>query len=266
MARKLSIDCLAGYMFKSFFLNRRWLLWSVFGTFIILAVTYYQVQLDVQINEWYGDFFDSLQKVLSNPGSVTFPEFLGKCLTFARIAAVYVIVAVLLGFFIRHYIFRWRTAMNEFYMAHWPRLRHIEGASQRVQEDTMRFASLMESLGTSFIRSMITLIAFLPMLAQLSKHVTEIPWLGHFDNALVYIAIISAFAGTVLLALVGVKLPGLEFNNQKVEAAYRKELVFGEDYEHHAAPPTIKELYANVRRNYFTLNIMQLLGYVPLNG
>ena len=118
-------------MFKSFFLSRRWLLWSCLGTLLILAVTFYQVQLDVQINEWYGDFFDSLQKVLSNPGSVTFPEFLGKCLTFARIAGVYVIVAVLLGFFIRHYIFRWRTAMNELYMSHWPQLRHIEGASQR---------------------------------------------------------------------------------------------------------------------------------------
>ena len=34
---------------------------------------------------------------------------------------------------------------------------------------------------------------------------------------------------TLLLACVGVKLPGLEFHNQRVEAAYRKELVLGED-------------------------------------
>ena len=37
--------------------------------------------------------------------------------------------------------------------------------------------------------------------------------------------------GTVLLMVVGIKLPGLQFNNQKVEAAYRKELVYGEDHE-----------------------------------
>ena len=30
--------------------------------------------------------------------------------------------------------------MNDYYVANWPRLRTIEGASQRVQEDTMRFA------------------------------------------------------------------------------------------------------------------------------
>ena len=240
-------------MFQSFFFNKKWLHWSLFGTFLILLVTFYQVQLDIQINEWYGDFYDSLQNVLTSPGTMRFSDFFAKCLTFAQIAGIYVVVAVLLSFFVRHYVFRWRTAMNEFYMRYWPKLRLIEGASQRVQEDTMRFASIMESLGTSFMYSMITLMAFLPMLAQLSSHVTELPWLGTFDNSLVYIAIISSLSGTVLLALVGIKLPGLEFNNQKVEAAYRKELVFGEDYENRAAPPTIKELYDNVRRNYFTL-------------
>ena len=41
--------------------------------------------------------------------------------------------------------------MNEYYTAHWHTVRAIEGASQRVQEDTMRFARLMEGLGVSFI-------------------------------------------------------------------------------------------------------------------
>ncbi|WP_263080928.1 putative transporter [Endozoicomonas sp. Mp262] len=240
-------------MFKSFFLGRRWWLWSVLGSLVILATTYFQVQLDVRINEWYGDFYDTLQQILTHPGNVTFSEFLQKCLTFSTIAAIYIVVAVLISFFIRHYIFRWRTAMNEFYMMNWSKLRHIEGASQRVQEDTMRFASLVESIGVSFMRSVFTLMVFVPILARFSELITELPWLGSIDDSLVWIAIVSAFSGTVLLALIGIKLPGLEFNNQKVEAAYRKELVFGEDYETRAEPPTIKELYANVRRNYFTL-------------
>ena len=70
---------------------------------------------------------------------------------------------------------------------------------------------------------------------------------------MVFIAIISAISGTLILAIVGVKLPGLEFNNQRVEAAYRKELVLGEDHEEAATPPTVKTLYSNVRQNYFTL-------------
>ncbi|MDX1452741.1 MAG: putative transporter, partial [Oleiphilaceae bacterium] len=211
------------------------------------------VQLDVDINEWFGDFYNTIQEALANPGKVTFDEFLLICMTFAKIAAIYIVVAVLLEFFIKHYVFRWRTAMNDYYMEQWPKLRHIEGASQRIQEDTMRFARIMEGLGVAFIRSLMTLAAFLPILWGLSEHVKELPWIGPVDQALVFIAVISAASGTVLLAIVGIKLPGLEFNNQKVEAAYRKELVLGEDHEERASPPTVRELFGNVRQNYFKL-------------
>ena len=57
----------------------------------------------------------------------------------------------------------------------------------------------------------------------------------------------------MFLAVVGIKLPGLEFRNQRVEAAYRKELVYGEDHADRAQPPTVAELFANVRKNYFRL-------------
>lgn len=240
-------------MFRSFFLNRQWFLWSVIGSLAILITTWYKVQLDVKINEWFGDFYDTIQQALGTPNSVTFEAFLEKCLTFAEIAGLYIVIAVILEFFIRHYVFRWRTAMNDYYMAHWPKLRHIEGAAQRVQEDTMRFARIVEALGVAFLRSVLTLVAFLPILWSLSEHVKILPWIGPVDQALVYLAILSALFGTVLLAIVGVKLPGLEFRNQRVEAAYRKELVLGEDHAERADPPTVGDLFRNVRRNYFNL-------------
>lgn len=59
--------------------------------------------------------------------------------------------------------------------------------------------------------------------------------------------------GTSLLALAGIRLPGLEFRNQRVEAAYRKELVYGEDYHNRASPPVVKDLFNDVRVNYFRL-------------
>lgn len=143
--------------------------------------------------------------------------------------------------------------MNDYYMANWSKLRHIEGASQRVQEDTMRFSQTMEGLGVAFVDSILTLIAFLPVLAQLSVHITELPLVGPVPYSLVVAAIVWSLFGTVLLAVVGIKLPGLEFRNQRVEAAYRKELVYGEDHEDRAQPPTVAELFANVRKNYFRL-------------
>ena len=240
-------------MFKSFFLDRRWFLWSIVGSAVILYVTWYKVQIDVEVNQWFGSFYDLIQKALAKPNAVTFDEFLAGCIEFFNIVSVYIIIAVILDFFVRHYVFRWRTAMNNYYMKHWDKISHIEGASQRVQEDTMRFARIVESLGVSFMRSLMTLVAFLPILWTLSENVTELPWIGSVDRSLVYLAIISALFGTVLLAIVGIRLPGLEFKNQKVEAAYRKELVFGEDNPQRAKPETVKDLFFNVRKNYFNL-------------
>jgi peptide/bleomycin uptake transporter len=240
-------------MFRSFFLSRRWLPWSLLGSLLILAATWYRVNLDVQINEWFGTFYDLVQKALAKPGGITLEQFWGQLATFGRIAMVYVTIAVVLEFFIKHYIFRWRTAMNNYYMTHWERLRRIEGAAQRVQEDTMRFARLMESLGVDFMNSLMTLIAFLPILWMLSAKVTQLPWIGPVSHSLVWVAIGFALAGTVLMAVVGIRLPGLEFQNQRVEAAYRKELVYGEDDAGRATPPVAHSLFANVRTNYFRL-------------
>ena len=44
-------------MFK-FFTNREWFLWAWIGGLLILLSTWYQVQLDVKINEWFGKFYD----------------------------------------------------------------------------------------------------------------------------------------------------------------------------------------------------------------
>ena len=59
------------------------------------------------------------------------------------------------------------------------------------------------------------------------KKITELPWIGQVDHAMVWVAIIAALGGTILLASVGIKLPGIEYDIQKEEAAYRKELVLG---------------------------------------
>ena len=240
-------------MFRSFFFSRQMAIWAWPGAALILIGTWYQVQIDVSINKWLGEFYDVVQKALATPGAVTHKEFFSFLLSYGKLAGIYVLVAVLLEFFTKHWIFRWRHSMNNYYMSHWQTLRHIEGASQRVQEDTKRFAAIMETLGTKMIESLMLLVAFLPILWALSKKVGEIPLLGHVDHALVYIAVLFALLGTVVLAAVGMKLPGLEFNNQKVEAAYRKELVHAEDDASRASDFVVQDLFEQVRKNYFRL-------------
>ena len=129
----------------------------------------------------------------------------------------------------------------------------IEGASQRVQEDTLKFARIMEGLGAELLRSLMTLVAFTPILWGLSKSITVLPWIGPVDHALVWVAIVSALGGTIILASVGIKLPGIEYDIQKEEAAYRKELVLGEDNIKRAGISNVDSLYGNVRKIHFKM-------------
>ena len=168
------------------------------------------------------------------------------------IAGFWILISMATGFFVSHWLFRWRTSMVNYYHSVWEQARHIEGASQRVQEDTIKFSGYMKSLGVGLLDSIMTLVAFLPILYGLSKQVTELPWIGEVDHALIWVAIITALGGTVLLAAVGIKLPGIEYNIQKREAAYRKELVLGEDDAERMRPPTIKELFNKVRLIHFS--------------
>ncbi|MBP1861158.1 peptide/bleomycin uptake transporter [Rhizobium herbae] len=231
----------------------RWQYWSVLGSSLVVFVTYFSVQVSVAFNAWYGPYYDLLQQAMAKTAPVTAEQLYTGLLGITGIAFVSITVSVLNLFFVSHYIFRWRTAMNEFYMANWSKLRHIEGASQRVQEDTMRFSTTVEGLGVGFVRAIMTLIAFMPVLFSFSDRINELPIIGVVPHALVWAAIFWSLFGTLFLAVVGIKLPGLEFRNQRVEAAYRKELVYGEDHEDRAQPATVAELFTNVRKNYFRL-------------
>lgn len=231
----------------------KWQRWSILGSSLILFSTYYGVQVSVAINNWRRPFFDAVQNALSGNSTTTSAELFRLIFIFGELAMVWLVVWVLTKFFVSHYVFRWRTAMNDYYLSRWSEVRHIEGASQRIQEDTMQFAKISENLGVSIVDSIMTLFAFLPVLFSLSSHVTELPLVGVIPAPLLNAAIFWSLFGTVLLASVGIKLPGLEFRNQRVEAAFRKELVYGEDDAERAEPLTMKELFENVRKNYFRL-------------
>lgn len=241
------------YAFWAWFSPHPWQNWSILVAAVVLFFIYFTVQVSVAVNNWYGPFYDYVQGLMSGSRQSTNSEFYWGVASFAWLALLGMNVQVINAFVVQHWIFRWRTAMNDYFMGNWEKLRHIEGASQRIQEDTMRFCQIMEDLGATFVKSIMTLIAFLPVLIQLQQHITELPIVGAIPQPLVIAALVWCVLGTVAVMVAGVRLPGLQFRNQRVEAAYRKELVYGEDHADRAQPVTTTELFNNVRRNYFTL-------------
>ena len=115
----------------------------------------------------------------------------------------------------------------------------------------MRFAKQTENLGLGLVRAVLTLVSFIPILWGLSQGMA-IAWL-QFEGSLFWVALVAAVGGTVLSWFVGIRLPGLEYNNQKTEAALRKELVYAEDERERMTLAEVMQLFMGVRINNFRL-------------
>ena len=247
-------------MFR-FFLNKKWWLWSWLGSIIILGSLWVQVKIDVKINEWFGVFYDMIQKALATPNAVTIEEYFASLFSFITLAGIYVGLYVVISYFTAHYLFRWRTAMVEWYHSLYEKARTIEGASQRVQEDTIKFTRIMESLGTSLIESVMVLVQFIPILFGLSIGI-PIFFFGEWEYGLITGALLWTLGGTAFLIGLGwiLRLVGIEYDIQAKEAAYRKILVIAED-DGTVRPKKIEEFFEDVRKIHF----LSYLRYLYFN-
>jgi peptide/bleomycin uptake transporter len=234
-----------------FFTSKTWALWAYVGSFVILSSLWLQVQIDVQINQWFGGFYDMIQKALGTPNAVTIEEYWETLAGFGSLAAMWVVLGLATSYLTSHFLFRWRTSMVEWYHSVYDRARTIEGASQRVQEDTIKFSRIMETLGTSLIESVMILIEFFPLLMGLSVGI-PIMFFGDWSYGLVSGALIWAVGGTILMVVLAwiLRLVGIEYDLQKREAAYRKILVVAED-DGTTRPKSLDELFEGVRQIHF---------------
>ena len=255
-------------MLKAFFAAKEWTLWAYGGLSLLIISLWVQVQFTVAFNSWYGRFYNLLQASGSysdNPTegidlfyghlvslSYINNDFTGEA-SFVVLAFPYIVIAVFTSWFTSIYALRWRQAITFNYIPRWQYVEtEIEGASQRIQEDCYRFAKIVESLGLQIVRSLMTLIAFIPILYGLSDKV-DIPYLRDIEGSLVWVALTVSLGGLLISWFVGWYLPGLEYNNQKVEAAFRKDLVLAEDDKSYAQPEKLWELFIGIRFNYHRL-------------
>ena len=240
-----------------FFKTRKWAIWAYGGSALVLSGLWFMVQIDVEINKFFGSFYDTIQLALTKPGSVTMGQYFGQLLLFGKLAAVWIALSLATSFFTSHFLFRWRTSMVEYYHSVYGKASKIEGASQRVQEDTVRFARIVENLGVTLIESLMILIEFFPILVALGAGLTVL-WFGEWEYGLVSGALLWSIGGTLLLVVAGwlLRLVGIEYDIQAREAAYRKALVVAEDGEYR--PKTVAELYNDVRKVHYTSYLQYL--------
>jgi peptide/bleomycin uptake transporter len=147
-----------------------------------------------------------------------------QLINFAMIVAPAVVVHPVAKWVASVWRFSWRMALVRSYLVHYDVASHpVEGAAQRIHEDTMRFEEGIYSCGTIVLDSVLTLVIFIPVLLEVgtSAHLPEWDW----PPWLLTISIVAAAGGLGISVLVGHKLVSLEVQNQKIEAQFRTKLV-----------------------------------------
>jgi putative ATP-binding cassette transporter len=266
----------------------------------IIVLNLLMVGMNLILNFWNRDFFNAIQAYdvttavrllwlyVAEPGGLPMPGFV-------EIVVAYVVIAVYAFYLNQMLQIRWRQWMTRHYVDNWLSdrayynisLSHAKGLGldnpdQRISEDLRDYTASTLSLGLDFISNVVTLFSFVFILYAISGSIklfgVTIP------GYMLWVALIYSVAGTFLTHLIGRKLIPLSFNQQRVEADFRYNLIrvrenpeaialyhgegderlsLGERFE------AVKDnFWAIMRRtkalNFFTVSFNQVAGIFPL--
>ena len=197
---------------------------------VIVALTLLLVFFSVLLNDWNRRFFESLQ-------NKDFAAFGPLLLEFSVIVALYIVAAVYRRYFTLMLQMRWRIWLTHRFLERWLsqhvyyRLevadRRTDNPDQRIAEDLRLFTSNTLDLSLGLLGSVVTLVSFVAILWAISGPLTfalgtlnvEIP------GYMVWVALLYALVGSGLTHLVGRPLIPLSFQQQRLEADFRFNLV-----------------------------------------
>ena len=246
---------------------------------LVIGLNFASVYLLVRINSWYNEFYNALQQYAQG----SFWPLVGE---FTALAFLYIIIAVYAIYLRQMLQIRWRTWMTDRYLAGWMqhqvyyRLQVLgsdtDNPDQRISEDINQFVSLTLQLLLGFLKQLTTLGAFGVVLWNLSGAFT-VPLGSHefvIYGYMFWFSLIYSILGTVGAHLVGRRLIGLNFDQQRYEADFRfnmmrvrensESVAFyrGEDAENVG----FKERFARVISNYWQLMRQTKLLNFYVNG
>ena len=184
------------------------------------------VWINVQLNAWYNDFYNSIQEKRLD-------DFYALIGYFLLLALIYIAAAVYRLYLRQMLEIEWRTWLNERLLADWLKDRAYyqlqlldrgtDNPDQRIADDLRLFVDSTLILGLGLLSAVVTLVSFITILWALSGAITlagiTIP------GYMVWFAVLYALAGSVLTHAIGRPLIGLNFNQQRYEADYRFSLV-----------------------------------------
>ena len=204
--------------------RRGWLL-----LIITITLTSLSTYSSVYFAEWNNTFYNALESREKN-------RILHEIFRFAYILAAMAIISVNRNYFLSWLELDWRQWMTQTYTEQWLKDNHfyhvnrngnIDNIDQRISSDIHSFINETTSLFFSFIDSVMTIGSFSFVLWTVSGTL-EFEWLGHqfaITGYLVYAAFIYAIIGFLFARLIGYRFKILNWQREKVEADYRRQLM-----------------------------------------
>jgi vitamin B12/bleomycin/antimicrobial peptide transport system ATP-binding/permease protein len=196
----------------------------------VIAIELSLVAIDVLINQWNNRFYNALQEK-------NWDGFVREIGIFSLLATAYIALAVYQLYLNQWLQIRWRRWLTSHFLGEW-----LDGANhyrmqlqgdaadnpdQRVSDDVKLFVERTLDIGIGLLSSVVTLASFVIILWGLSAAAP----LHVFGNVfaipgyLVWGALIYAIFGTALTQWIGSPLVNLGFNQQRLEADFRFNLV-----------------------------------------
>ena len=192
----------------------------------VIGLNFFGVYLLVRLNSWYNEFYNALQQYQVD----SFWPLVGE---FTGLAMLYIVIAVYAIYLRQAVQIKWRTWLTDKYLSRWLkgqvyyRLQvqnsDTDNPDQRISEDINQFVNLSLQLLIGFLKQLTTLAAFGVVLWNLSGAFTLN--LGGQDiviyGYMFWFSFVYSGIGTVCAHLVGRKLIGLNFEQQRFEADFR---------------------------------------------
>jgi vitamin B12/bleomycin/antimicrobial peptide transport system ATP-binding/permease protein len=198
----------------------------------VIGLVLMAVWMEVKFNTWNREFYNTFE-------SRDQAEFFRQLGMFSLLALMWIIIGVYRLYFLQMLQIEWRTWLTDRFLADWMKdqahyrmqllarsqspVAGMDNPDQRIAEDLKLFVDYTLSLSLGLLSAVVTLVSFILILWGLSGAL-EI-WGFNIPGYMVWAALVYAIAGSVLTHVIGRRLIGLDFNQQRYEADFRFSLV-----------------------------------------
>ena len=196
----------------------------------VIAIELMVVGLNVLFNQWNNRFYNALQEK-------DWDAFVREIGIFCILAAIFISISVYQLYLNQWLQIRWRNWLTHHYLGEWlDNANHYrmqlqgdaaDNPDQRISDDVKMFVDQTLNICVGLLSAVVTLASFVVILWGLSAD-SPLTLFGnefHIPGYLVWGALIYAIFGTVLTHLIGSPLVMLNFQQQRLEADFRFNLV-----------------------------------------